>query len=392
MKGVEYWEHRAQDHDVYQMTKSVLKQSLSLPNLPNDIIQIIFSYITTPDLKNLSILNKQFRQLMVPFLLSRVTTQWYKLLDEGEAKSSFLKQYKYIIHQLRIADAFPYGEWQVDIFQDALYQLPKLQHLLINTVNSSGWLRYRSNDTITQLTLYTDTSIRDTQSRFEHNSKGIVTPSPSVHSIKMFNIEHLGNFKMIQKLKLEGYHLSWDPDSIVFPVLTLESLSLVDCHWDYPFQIKNFNYNNTLTHLGLYFKGGSTFLYSERFRDFIFNIGQDKGLESIASLELIHNVRTESQHQCGQLTVDESFLKRVLSGNGLPELRLLVLKGWRVNCIFYWHRLVEILQSKQDLKMIEFDVVSSFGSGINTGVVKQWCKEMCPWIKVRLSLRELGKE
>ena len=93
MKGVEYWEHRAQDHDVYQMTKSVLKQSLSLPNLPNDIIQIIFSYITTPDLKNLSILNKQFRQLMVPFLLSRVTTQWYKLLDEGEAKSSFLKQY-----------------------------------------------------------------------------------------------------------------------------------------------------------------------------------------------------------------------------------------------------------------------------------------------------------
>lgn len=151
MKGVEYWEHRAQDHDVYQMTKSVLKQSLSLPNLPNDIIQIIFSYITTPDLKNLSILNKQFRQLMVPFLLSRVTTQWYKLLDEGEAKSSFLKQYKYIIHQLRIADAFPYGEWQVDIFQDALYQLPKLQHLLINTVNSSGWLRYRSNDTITQL-------------------------------------------------------------------------------------------------------------------------------------------------------------------------------------------------------------------------------------------------
>lgn len=387
MKGVEYWEENGQ-------TKfcQISKQTLTLPNLPSDIIQVIFSHLTTQDLKILSMLNKQFRQLLVPFLLSHVKTLWYKLLDESEGKTSFLQQFKYTIHQLRIADAFSYGEWQVDVFQDVLYRLPRLQHLLINTVNSSGWLRYRSNDTIIRLTLYTDPTIRDTQSIFEPKNKGILTRSPSMHSIKMFNIEHLANFKMVQKLELKGYHLSWDPECIVFPVLTLESLTLVDCYWDYPFQLKNFNYNNTLTHLGLHFKGGSTFLYSERFRDFIFNIGQDKGLESITSLELIHDVKTETEHQNGQLTVDEAFLKRVLSGTGLPGLRLLVLKGWRVNCIFYWHRLVEILQSKEDLRIVEFDVVSSFGLGINTGVVKEWCKEMCPWIKVRLSLRELGKE
>ncbi|KAI5966043.1 hypothetical protein CANMA_003289 [Candida margitis] len=391
MKGVEYWEEEVQNKS-WQTTKPVHPQkTLSLPNLPSDIVHIIFSHLTTSDLKNLSVLSKQFRHLLVPFLLSQVKTVWYKLVEESEGQTRFLKQFKYVITQLRIADAFSYGEWQVDIFQDALYQLPRLQHLSINTANSSGWLRYRSNDTITQLTLYTDPTVKDTQARLQPNSKGIVTREPSINSIKMFNIEHLANFKMVQKLELGGYHLSWDPQSIVVPVLTLKSLTLVDCYWDYPFQLKNFNYNNTLTHLGLRFKGGSTFLYSERFRDFIFNIGQDKGLESIESLDLIHEVKTETEHQSGQLSVDESFLKRVLSGTGLPSLKSLVLKGWRVNCIFYWHRMVEILQSKQDLRVVEFDVVSSFGSGINIGVVKGWCMEMCPWITVKLSLRELEK-
>lgn len=357
--------------NTYQETQPIMSQTLCLPILPNDLIRIIFSYLTTEDLKCLSVLNKQFRQLLVPFLLSNVKTQWYKLIDECEKKTYFLKQYKFLIKQLRISDASSYGEWQIDIFQDALYQLRNLRHLLINTANSSGWLRYRANDTISQLTLYAD-------------------PSTSLNRI--FNIEHLSNFKMVQKLELRGYHLSWDPDCIVFPVLTLTSLTLIDCHWDYPFQLQNFNYNNTITHLGLHFKGGSVFLFSERFRDFIFNLGQGDGLESVESLELTHNVRTEAEHQNGQLSVDEAFLKRVLSGAGLPNLRLLVLKGWRVNCIFYWHRLVEILQSKQDLRAVEIDVVSSFGSGINTGVVKEWCKEMCPWIKVRLSIRELEKE
>ncbi|KAI5950092.1 hypothetical protein KGF57_004438 [Candida theae] len=380
MKGIKHSGRRGQ---------SLPKRALALSTLPNDVIHIIFTHLTIQDLQNLSVLNREYRELLVPHLLSRVKAQWYKLIDESEGTTSVLKKYKYVIHQLRIIDSFPYGDWQIDIFQDVLYQLPKLQHLLINTVSSSGWLRYRANQTITKLTLYSEANVNDTQSRLQpHNKDNVTRKLNTYHPLQMFNVEHLENFKMLQHLELEGYHISWDPGSIRIPVLTLTSLTLVDCQWNYPFELKHFNYNNTLEHLSLQFKNGSTFEHSERFRDFILNLGESGGLESIASLELIHNdVKAETHH----LNVDETFLKRILSGKGLPNLRRLVLRGWRVNCAFYWHRLVEILQSKQELTALDFDVVSSFGSGINTGVVKEWCREMCPWMKVCLNVRELQK-
>lgn len=244
-----------------------LKRDISIYTLPTEVLEVIFLYLGRPGLIQLSTTCKTYRRELTPYVFDKVKTIWHNF--EVEGFEGFLNDKCQWTRQLRIIDTYSYGEWQLDIFTKALNRLPYLDTFIINTYNSTNWFKYRQNPTIKSIKLYYDFNHNETELLYQNpNPKKINRLSRSSNLPKIFNLNHLNNFKSLTNLSLDEFHFNWDEaENINF--LHLKRLTLVNCTWEYPFTPIKFNENNSLISLQLYYTNDNAFILSERFSKFL---------------------------------------------------------------------------------------------------------------------------
>ncbi|EMG50370.1 hypothetical protein SBY92_000301 [Candida maltosa Xu316] len=283
--------------DVSHITTS---HEITLLSLPNELLFVIFKYLTPGDIINLSSIDRNHRNRLIPVIFLKVKQTWQDLKNEINGTTNFLIKYKRWIHELRICDCDASSEWDLDIFSDLLIDMSSLQHLSINSPFSSNWLKYRSHDNLQKLTLYFDPSYL-TESEIKSKMN------------RVFNLNHIANFKVLKQLELHNYQLYGDEKN--YPVLILEDITLVDCTWEYPFELSLFNYNENIKKLTLKHSGNNPFIVSERYKHFLTK-------ESFGSLEEMEISFTEGANLPDMRS---SFILNVLNKNRFPELGKLTI-------------------------------------------------------------------
>ena len=244
-------------------------------DLPTNVIELTLRHLSVADTISLSCVNSGYRLELCPFAFKRARTSWFELIRITK-DPALLERLSFRHHtiQIRIVDFYSYGEWQVDIFS-ALHQgFPRLVHLLVNSANLSNWLKYRSSHSISRLTLYYEAGHNETQDlQKEPNPKNIVKLSKTVSaSPRIFDLSHLGDFVHIAHLLLDAYHFNWSPDEPPLArtgLVQLSNLNLINCTWEYPFTLAQFNSRGCLQSIRIKYTQNHPFILLERFNAFL---------------------------------------------------------------------------------------------------------------------------
>ncbi|CAK9437916.1 uncharacterized protein LODBEIA_P22940 [Lodderomyces beijingensis] len=337
-------------------------------DLPEDIINQVLSKLTKTDILHLSMTDSRHRQQFKPRIFNKIRASWWKLIEDIELDDSFLHHNRRYIYELHVVDAYPNGEWNIDLFEDVLSYLPHLCCLKINSVNSSSWLKYRSNDCIQKLTLYGDSTNRESELKLHPQTNRRHSHPPSKNIKKLFSMEDISNFKMLKILKLSDYEFNCRFDNATFPVIMLETLDLTDCTWNYPFSLSHFNYNQSVKHLRLRFSPSNSFLLSERYHQFL--AFRDKGLASLTSLTIQfltsvepREITRESFDDIFRISeLQEPIMMSLLHSDNFPNLHSIKFSNWRLamggnSRDLSW--LENCLKDSRHLKVFEFKVYGS---------------------------------
>ncbi|CAK7916876.1 hypothetical protein CAAN3_19S02278 [[Candida] anglica] len=317
----------------------------ALLDLPHDIISQILSLVDTPSIINLCSTNTEFRNELSPIVFSRAKGSWHQLIQMIEQSEGTMSDFKpdsnmitpppqiltNWVEQLRISDWYSYGEWQVDIFK--LHQiLPHLNHLLINSANSSNWLKYRESKSLKELTLYYEKAHYEA---FDHkpNPKNInqLSRKESTNP-RIFELSHLRGLSELTKVSLDGYHFNWCDDYETYDPsnIKLDSIVLTNCTWEYPFTLSQFNRHGKLRNLTLRYTTQNSFILSERFTKFMENPLVDAST-SIEKLEISLEGYTDSTWR-KLLSIKQFDKFQYLL---FPNLRVLTLHGFSMNLDSY---------------------------------------------------------
>lgn len=318
------------DQEEIPSSKRIAGSEHWLFKLPNEVLFSIFTCLAPVDLIHLATTCRSFRRELRPIILSKVKVVWSDLINyfnvlhnnEPAVVPNIFGKFIHLIHSLRITDYYSYGEWQIDIFDKILHKFPNLTKLSINSINSSNWLKYRGIDNLKSLTLYFD-EFNVNNSTLLPKPNNIVSTNP-----KIFNIHHLVNFTNLHKLELFSYHFNWDNFEESIPLcLQIDHLILHNCTWEYPFQIHQFNENDCLKTLEIYYSNNHSFILSERFNEFLSNPLHSNS-QSIETLVLcFNNYHDHSWHKHLSIPQFEKFINRAK----FPNLRDLKLYGWVLN-------------------------------------------------------------
>lgn len=313
---------RRGDHSV-PSRKIARKSSFNLVKLPNDVIQSVFQYLAASDIINLASTCHDYRNELIQYLYSNIKVRWNDLIDIREKLPLVLNRYASFIKYLRIIDYYSYGEWQIDIFQNVLTKLPNLRGLLVNSINSSNWLKYRTNSKIEKLTLYFDISAN---CPLPHQTQ-VVSTNP-----KIFHLAHIANFSRLTHLNLSSYHFNWDPSDLM-PENHLQSLTIENCTWEYPFQLSQFNHYNTLNFCQITYSNNNPFILSERFTNFL----NDPLNAKSTSLQTLF---IEFKHYDDINWKKHLSLKQfqtLIDPSKFPHLQCILLHGWLFNLRSFMH-------------------------------------------------------
>lgn len=152
-------------------------------------------------------------------------------------------------------------EWHLyDQVETILEKLEQVQRLRLTISSASFCLRYfKFKESIKVLELATE----------RPNSQ--------------FNLEHVAQFKFIDKLVLQKFQLV----SFGLDVPVIKSLVLENCSWEYPFQLVQFS-SKALLSLTIKYRDNNNFLLSERFKSFLGNVLVSDSLECV-KLDLLGN-------------------------------------------------------------------------------------------------------
>lgn len=298
-----------------------IKREVAVYTLPRQVVELIITYAGRKGLIELSSTNKNYRQEMSPYVFSQVKTIWHNF--EVDWFQEFLLSKRQWIQQFRIVDCYSYGEWQTDIFSLVLNKLPYLRVFIINSYNSTNWFKYRHNDTIKCLNMYYDFTHNETEQVYQNpNPKKIRRLSRSSNLPRIFNLNHLNNFKLLTNITLNDFHFNWD-ESEHINFLHLRFLSLTNCTWEYPFSLVKFNENNSLISLDLKYSNNNAFILSERFSNFL-----EHPLQKQSHIEKLAVV-------CGNCRIQRYLsvnqVKIFLDPDNFPHLMELDLRGWVID-------------------------------------------------------------
>lgn len=224
----------------------------ALLRLPDDVWRVVFDLLDAGDVVNLASTSKWIRSWLTPSVFCRAKCTW--------EMAKHRPPHPEIISQLRITNHLLYSEWSVDVFP-RLRTYPKLQHLLINTIDLASWLRYRRFPHLARLTLY-------------H-----LLPAKKP---RFFDLNSLNDFVCLTFLEIHDYHFLWSREAV--PVVNLVEVVLVGCSWEFPFRLSQFNPGQFLERLSLSYQANDTFVNSQLLMEFLTK--PDAEMDSLRRLEV----------------------------------------------------------------------------------------------------------
>lgn len=353
---------------------------ISLLNLPTDILIICFQQLSPIDITNLSSVNKQHREELICFVFHKIKCTWYDL-TKLEPFSIIIGLNRFI-SQVRIVDSYSYGEWQIDIFPILHTYFPNLTRLLVNSSSSSNWLKYRESADITCLTLYYEAGHHESEAAASlisntNNPKRISHKLASTNA-KLFNLSHLDKMPNLTTLTLNNYHFNWENETGLY-LSHLSKLVLVDCTWEYPFDLSQFNINNSLNKLFIQYTNNNSFILLERFTKFLEN-PMNSQYTAIQELSILF---TNFDHLWLKPLSTKQLARFI--GNHFPDLIYLRLSGWLLN-LKNFNSYMSLLEDN-NLKVLDLCITDSSSSPNNDRLIYdilQNSKNRFPWMKLLL--------
>lgn len=353
---------------------------LSILKLPTDILIICFQQLSPIDIINLSCVDKQHRHELTRFIFNRIKCTWHSLMSL-EHSSDIAKVYPFA-SQLRVLDCYSYGEWQIDPFP-RLHYFPNLSHLLINSSSSSNWLKYRQNNQITKLTLYYEAGHSESEAMVDANLNS-KNPKRINHLVstnaKIFSLLHLCDFSNLTEVTLYDYHFNWEiDDTSQLHAILLKALALIDCTWEYPFELGQFNVNSSILTLSIRYTSNHAFILLERFTKFLEN-PMDSNSESIQALSIIFQSKYDTW-----LKVLSTTQLSILLGEKFPKLLYLRLSGWLLN-LNTFNSYMELLNDN-NLKMLDLSITDTSSRTTSNQLIHtivQQADRQFPWMAFHL--------
>lgn len=275
-------------------------------DLPHELLEQVVTSLSRQDLCNLSVVCKDFRQKLLPFVFEHVKVSWADIIGLQSKDASF-KNINYV-RSVRINKADSYNEYRQNnlSFGELVSRdnFPNLDTVAVNSQSLSYWLKYNKCTHITSLTLYCDTWFR---------------------GVKIFQLPHVDNFLGLQLLCLHKYHFNWSEED-VFPQTALLKLTLHDCTWEYPFDLAHFNLHDSLRDLTITYSNNNPFTLLERFLSFLRDpfTGHSASFRTVKLLV----VNVDEARLNKQWLSTAAFEKLLSSFSGME---LLQICGWTVN-------------------------------------------------------------
>lgn len=227
--------------------------------LPHELLLLVLGHLSKNDIKTISQCNRALRRQLKPYLFNQVVLDWgfirahFKDLFIGKKRDSEGvvvlplpddTGIKHMVEKITIEEPNLQYEWNFQ-FGRMIKQFHNLTELTLCIQGSSNFLKYNEGlNTVTHLSL--------------------ITASDS----GTFNLDHCKQFTSLKKLICKGFTLDFDIEDTLGLPFELKELELVNCSWNYPFQLKNFGPN--IVRLQLIYQDHQ-FMLSERFREFLHN-------------------------------------------------------------------------------------------------------------------------
>lgn len=353
--------------------------STTLLCLPPELLEHIFDLISRRDVIGLSCTDSLHRAELSQYVFKGAKVLWYDLTNGTHG----LAEHSRWIQTLRIVDYYAYGEWQIDIFGAHITRdlFPNLRHLHVNSINSSNWLKYRKCDFLTSITLYFDHSHLELLQKLHRAPlrPAIVSTNP-----KIFSITHLNHFSRLSSLSLDLYHFNWHFHDDLNQVTWLQKLRIRNCTWEYPFNLSQFNLNDSLETLDIEYSESNSFILSERFNTFLEAPLVDHS-HSIRNLSIVFEDYPD--HTWHKL-LSSRQLGKLINMYSFPRLRRLKLSGWLLNLSHFHHYLLTLLNPEQN-KLMELVVAAVGQPSVKTSVaeIEEVAKKRFPEMKLSLSRR-----
>lgn len=285
----------------------------TLLDLPVELLSLIFAQITRKDVKNLALTSHAYRHKLVWYILNLVHVTWDQVLElqnctEDENTRVSSHNARFYCEHLLISNPNAYNEYQQNTFGQLLSPkiFPKLSAVSIRSQNLSNWIKYNKCAHIRSLQLI----------------NADLGPGR-----KVFCLGHLHDFSNLHELTLHNYHFDWleeDIDANALPPIS--SLNLHDCTWQYPFNLAQFNPQDSLRTLMITYSKNNSFVLLERFLDFLEDPFPDH-LHSIRHLEIGFTEYTENK----KLLTLKILITLLHAFVGLDSLRLY---GWYTTVLY----------------------------------------------------------
>lgn len=310
-----------------------LARDITVVDLPHEVLSLVFFHLSGAEIKRLSCVSWGFRLRTLPHLFGRIHGTWEKFLKVNELEEEFdgncgksskafaqfseeLGQFpgessteydckfpwRNYVREIRISSPEPKYEYQTNSLNLVLKPWPMVDQVMICTASLSFWVKNHSCPKVRLVLLYLAKVTRGDE--------------------KLFHLSHLDNFHGLRNLYLHNYNFRWGDDDAM-PLSKLDTLTLDNCTWDYPFNLASFNQYDTLRCLVITYSHDNTFVLSERYVDYLRNPFQGH-LSSLGTVSLSF-VNTTQYKGILTPTILHNFLECFV---GLSELKL---KGWSTN-------------------------------------------------------------
>lgn len=250
--------------------------------LPHEVLEILLSELSITDLVNLGSCSKEYYKVLKPYIYNCICLSWNDLLSLEKGGLENISDVVKFVECVKIKEYNIRNEWSYD-YEILNKKFTNMTSLKMHISNSSNFLKYLQGDGLNLEKLELIVMNRESN---------------------LFNIDHLSKIS-VRHLKLDGFLIDFeDIDKMI------TSLELVNCYWNYPFELDQFKNLIVLT-----LNYSNEFIISERFRGFLMN----PTLLNLEILKIINN------NQNLKLYIPGKSIKNI--ADKLPKLREIQLEG-----------------------------------------------------------------
>ncbi|CDR41691.1 CYFA0S07e05072g1_1 [Cyberlindnera fabianii] len=235
---------------------------------PHEVLIQILGHLSHDDILSLAWVDRAFREKMRPYIFASVRLSWdfimekfplffqqgqkrnsegqMKLLQEASLNTRDDKNVKKYVESVSIVTPNIQHEWNFR-FDTFAHEFDNIRHLTVKTEGSSNFFKY--TNVMPQI-----------------ESLELITDAADERAI--FNLNHCKPFPALKHLTINGFLLDFDEEDTEGLNLQVKILDLINCSWNYPFQLKSFGSEIITLRLTYH---NHQFILSERFREFLHN-------------------------------------------------------------------------------------------------------------------------